>query len=422
MPSTEFVTKWPKICIPPADSGFFKGRRIPHGAPNRPTESARRADPHGRIGNLYFRFNRYMRARSADFKRQIPPDRFGLAGLSPIPRTQGLRGRRRSAILVWRQPLSRTNLGTVNLTESSLAPSLASPESRRVQLPIDLALRLGSNLDQMKVLPAVAMQALEIARDVDSSITRFSAVVERDAKLATDILRMSNSVVFSGGQQITSLHQAISRLGFRHCKNLIMSSCVGSLMRRLSLAESLVRERLYRHGFLTALLASNINHCLALKFTGEEFTAGLIHDIGRALIAMCLPESFTAHDRLDFVETEQILTGEQAAWGADHCAVGAWFAQQNHLPESLVDVIRFHHHPEQSSDHRLLVTLIAASDEIANHLQEARRVAFLPLSKFPSLGQLEALGIENAVERFAAQAVNIANLALADVTNLNRKS
>lgn len=297
------------------------------------------------------------------------------------------------------------------------------PESnvRPIELPTELALRMGCNLEQMKVLPDVAVQALDIAKDPNCSVTRFSTIVEQDVKLTTDILRMANTVVFSGGQRITSLHQAIIRLGFRHCKNLILSSCIGSLMRRMTIQETSIREKLYKHGFLTALISANLNNLYGIRFMGEEFTSGLIHDLGRALVAMYMPVEFKQADNLDFVEDNYLLEREQAAWGTTHCDVGAWFVQHNMLPEQLSAVVRYHHHPEQAGENRLLTTLVAASDEIANFVHQLGAPRELPIEKLTMLVKLEEVGVGHAIEKFADQSRQIVSIALADLCSLNQR-
>lgn len=298
-----------------------------------------------------------------------------------------------------------------------------SPETtvRNIELPTELALRIGCNLDQMKVLPDVAVQALDIAKDPNCSVTRFSTVVEQDVKLTTDILRMANTVVFSGGQRITSLHQAIIRLGFRHCKNLILSSCIGSLMRRMTIQETHVREKLYKHGFLTALISANLNNLYGIRFMGEEFTSGLIHDLGRALVAMYMPAEFKQLEQLNFVEDDFLLDREKEVWGTTHCEVGAWFVQHNMLPDQLTDVVRHHHHPEMTGENRILTTLVAASDEIANYVHQLGAPREVPIEKLSMLVKLEEVGIDRAIEKFADQATQIVSIALADLCSLNQR-
>jgi len=300
---------------------------------------------------------------------------------------------------------------------------LPETNTPQIELPTELALRMGCNLDQLKVLPDVAVQALDIAKDPNCSVTRFSTVVEQDVKLTTDILRMANTVVFSGGQRITSLHQAIIRLGFRHCKNLILSSCIGSLMRRMSIQETNSREKLYKHGFLTALISANLNNLFGIRFMGEDFTAGLIHDLGRTLLAMYMPTEFKQFDKLDFVEDQYLLEREHAALGTTHCDVGGWFVQHNMLPDPLCQVVRFHHQPELSGEGRLLTTLVAASDEIANFVHQLGAPRELPIDKLTMLVKLEEVGVDRAIEKFADQSTQIVTMALSDLCSLNsRKS
>ncbi|MFN9342130.1 MAG: HDOD domain-containing protein [Planctomycetota bacterium] len=300
---------------------------------------------------------------------------------------------------------------------------LPETNTPQIELPTELALRMGCNLDQLKVLPDVAVQALDIAKDPNCSVTRFSTVVEQDVKLTTDILRMANTVVFSGGQRITSLPQAIIRLGFRHCKNLILSSCIGSLMRRMSIQETNSREKLYKHGFLTALISANLNNLFGIRFMGEDFTAGLIHDLGRTLLAMFMPTEFKQFDKLDFVEDQYLLEREHAALGTTHCDVGGWFVQHNMLPDPLCQVVRFHHQPELSGEGRLLTTLVAASDEIANFVHQLGAPRELPIDKLTMLVKLEEVGVDRAIEKFADQSTQIVTMALSDLCSLNsRKS
>lgn len=223
--------------------------------------------------------------------------------------------------------------------------------------------------DELAMIPSVAVEALEIAKNPDCSISKFASVVERDIKLASDILGMANSVMYAAPKAIVSLHQAVLRIGFRQCKNLILSRSISSLMKRLSQRHQSLREELWQHSFSTALLAMNLNRSLNLGFHGEEFTAGLIHDIGRTLLVVAEPELFSQRGWYTFDEDAELLHREREAIGTDHCALGAWFVKRSNLPDALVDVIRYHHLPSQATDNQMLVAVTAAADHMANHLQ-----------------------------------------------------
>lgn len=287
-----------------------------------------------------------------------------------------------------------------------------------IVLPEDIRKKLTNNLDQLNVLPALASRALEMSRDPECSMGEFSQLVERDVKMATDILRMANSVVFSGGHKIASLHNAVVRLGFRHCRNLILSSSVTSLMKRLTVEEGWVRDVLWRHSFLTGLIAVNINRQLNLEFFGEEFTAGLIHDFGRTLLAFCRPRDFATFDPLDFRESGSTPEAERALIQTSHTDVGAWFAVTSQLPEQLVEAIQFHHNPEQSVQHQRLVALITISDEIANYLQRSESPSDIVLDDLRGLVALEQSGVNRTRTVLERSLQSIIQQSLTDASTM----
>jgi HD-like signal output (HDOD) protein len=93
------------------------------------------------------------------------------------------------------------------------------------------------------------------------------------------------------------------------------------------------------------------------------------------------------------------------------------------LPDPLCDVVRFHHQPELTGENRVLTTLVAASDEIANFVQQLGAPRELPIDKLTMLVKLEEVGIDRAIEKFADQSAQIVSIALADLCSLNtRKS
>ena len=224
------------------------------------------------------------------------------------------------------------------------------------------------------MLPAVAMEAIEMANDPECSINGFVSVIEKDTRLVSDILSLSNSSIYQLGREIKGIQHAVVVIGFGQCQNLIISSSLNSLMRKLPPAVEWARDVLWRHSFQTATIAHSLNKLLKLGFDGEEFSGAMLHDLGRLLIAAAAPDVFEIADRLSFCEYEGVLQYEHDLLGTDHCEIGAWFAESSHLPLPLVDVIRFHHTPSQASANALLVSLVSAADHMANHLMYAGTV------------------------------------------------
>jgi HD-like signal output (HDOD) protein len=283
-------------------------------------------------------------------------------------------------------------------------------------IPEELIAKLRPKMQRVQMLPGVAIQALEIARDPNCVIKEFVDVVQRDAKLASDILKLANSTVFAPGLSVvTGLTPAIMRLGLRQCRNLILSSGMTALMNSLSLEEKWIKDLLCRHGFLTGLLATAINRTANAGFQGEEFAAGLIHDFGRIIIATCLPSQFEQVDLLDFCETPHTLLVEKSLVGADHGAIGAWFTHSHQLPQEFVEVTRFHHQPESAVAHRRLVSLIAVSDHMANYLQRNEPIENYDVSSNEAVRSLERCGLPNVSRALTANCRGIMTLAKKDL-------
>ncbi|MBX3444793.1 MAG: HDOD domain-containing protein [Planctomyces sp.] len=284
--------------------------------------------------------------------------------------------------------------------------------------PLELRERVRARRDELTVLPAIAAEALQASQQPDCPLGVFASLIERDAKLAADILAMANSSVFSPGRPVVSLNQAVLRLGFRNCRNLILASSIASLMRRISLDQQWVRDILWRHSLLTAIHCHALNRELRLGFEGEEFTAGLIHDIGRTVLAVVIPEEFERFDPVDFVEMGEHLTRERAALGTDHAELGGWFVRESQLPEALADVVAHHHESRPSSR---LVALTAAGDHLSNHLQRYLDPSAYVPEENTGIAALAELGVPRAEERFREMAASILENAAVDLVELTRR-
>src|SRR5262249_3045370 len=140
-----------------------------------------------------------------------------------------------------------------------------------------------------------------------------------------------------------------------------------------------------------------------LGFDGEEFSAGLLHDLGRILLVLADPECSAAAAVMDFREEQDLLERERAAIGIHHCALGGWFGEHSKLPESLLHTLWYHHEPNVSDDSKRLVILVATADHMANHLQRGEDVEAYQPEENLGLAHLWARWPEARRERLLAE-------------------
>ena len=259
--------------------------------------------------------------------------------------------------------------------KDSTAPPVDSLAASALKSTIN---RLGT----LPTLPEAATKALAVANDRNSRLADFSAIIERDPTLATGILKLANSALFRVGCELANLNQAVVRLGLRQCKNLIVSVGVRSLFNKVPGALQQCNI-LWEHSLTVGCLSRSLNKTLETGYQGEEFSCGLAHDIGRILFAIAAPDFFGNTTILDFDEDRDILNRELSTLGVDHCSLGAWYAQRNQLPTSLVSAIQFHHVPSKATTHQNLVGVVAMAEHMANYFQRTETTMDYPLGENP---------------------------------------
>ncbi|WP_437228091.1 HDOD domain-containing protein [Planctomicrobium sp. SH661] len=280
-------------------------------------------------------------------------------------------------------------------------------ELQSIAIPSLLLDRICGRFHRVQMLPAIAHQAMELMKDPDCTIRELTRIIEQDLKLAAEMLRIANSAAYCGNRPVATLTEATVRLGLTHCRNLILTASVASLIEAFATQEAWIQEVLWRHGMVTAVVAANLNRGLGTGFHGEEFTAGLMHDIGRILLAVAMPDRFLQGDSVDFYEDEQSLIREQYFFQTNHAEVGAWFSIGNNLPGCLTAAIRYHHSPSSAPTHQRLVSLIAVADEIANYIQRNESADGYEPTSNQSIDCLEASGVHGARLRFEMRADEI---------------
>ncbi|MBL8851018.1 MAG: HDOD domain-containing protein [Planctomycetaceae bacterium] len=219
------------------------------------------------------------------------------------------------------------------------------------------------------MIPAAAMKAMQVGRNPACSFKEYTVAIERDVRLTADILSMANTSLYSAGTPVTTLLDAVRRLGLVKCQELILATCTAGLMKQLPFKHARLREQLWKQGYLTAVVCMQLNQSLRMGFNGEEFTAGLMHDLGRSLLAATAPDLYAQIIKEIGPDIHRTLDVERAILGTDHCEIGGEFGRRNELPPQLVSVIQHHHAPQHDGEYSTLTTLVALAAQISSRLE-----------------------------------------------------
>ena len=217
----------------------------------------------------------------------------------------------------------------------------------------------------VQALPVAAMKAVSLLQNPDSDLSEIARLIGHDPALAAGMLRMANSAMFGGAVRIASVNAAIARLGTRKTLNLVISTAVGPMESRPVRGYDLSAGELWRHNVAVAVGTTALAEILKLATPDFAFTAGLLVDIGKQVLGQFLEIDGAAIRSEAFERHVSFEQAEQRVLGTDHAEVGAALLTHWGLPEAIVQVVRWHHDPQQCPPAcQSVAQLVHASDQI----------------------------------------------------------
>lgn len=226
--------------------------------------------------------------------------------------------------------------------ESAIRKALTT--RRLLQRP-ELA-ALVTQLGALPSPPGIYVELLKELRREEPSLTRAGEIVARDPALSAKVLQLVNSAYFGLFGKVTSLDRAIALLGFNTLKAVVLSVQAFAMADGVSLS-CLDVSSLFDHSFAVARNAQQIS--LAIGFHGSTdaaFTAGLLHDIGKVILATRFPDRVRLIAPLLAEGGHFGLQAEvEALSGSNHAEVGAYLLALWGLPDAVVDAVAQHHAP-----------------------------------------------------------------------------
>lgn len=188
--------------------------------------------------------------------------------------------------------------------------------------------------------PAILLELDAELRKEHADQREIARLISRDVALSGHLMQIANSPLFSSGNKLTSVIQALNMLGSQQ----VFSLLVAQLLKAASSGSSDVRmERFWESSAMTARLSAELARRLRCVRPDVAYTFGLFHDCGIPLIMKRFPATRAALAAANESEDGLFTEIEEAHLGTNHAVVGYFLARRWHLPDDVAEGILHHH-------------------------------------------------------------------------------
>lgn len=235
---------------------------------------------------------------------------------------------------------------------------------------IDIHVRevLNEVVDIPTISPVYAKLAeIEKEEGTEASADTLEGLLRLDPAVTAKLLKIANSSLFQFNRPITTLHDAVSLLGFQAVKNVVLTVTVFDTLTDCPEIEDFPRMAFWEHSVGTGAIARWIAGRLD-QDPETAMVAGMLHDIGKVVFSYSFADRFRETLMVGRLKKVAIVDAEAMVMGVTHAAAGRYMAEQWGLPAPFPAVVGHHHDLQASEEELPMVHLVHLADYLAKVL------------------------------------------------------
>ena len=246
-----------------------------------------------------------------------------------------------------------------------------------------------AEVTQLPVQPGAAMRLLWMLEDPRTSAADLGRLIESDPSLSTQVIRLANTAFYGLSGKVSSAWRAVTVLGLATVRALATTAAFDLFSEK----GRSVPDDFWPHSVTSAAAAAALARRVGVQ-SNEAFSAGLLHDIGTALVFRRAPRRYDAVlERLTQNAALTLVDAEREEFGVSHAEVGAAALGVMRFPAEMVDAIGAHHSvPAEVPS--LLGRLLVAADAVGSAVDGLRAESSVAIGD-----ALEALEIPASAEQ-----------------------
>lgn len=168
----------------------------------------------------------------------------------------------------------------------------------------------------------------------DASASEVESMIAPDRGICSEILRVANSAYYGRSGRVKIMRDAITLLGLKALKNLIIF--ISTRQIATDLKSPVFKKYLTEYPVLAALIAQDLAPRWKHPELAEEaFLSGLLYNIGMSILALNKGDHYSFLIEQSEKNQFDLRELERSSYGTDHAQAGKEAAQQWNLPDTL---------------------------------------------------------------------------------------
>lgn len=152
--------------------------------------------------------------------------------------------------------------------------------------------RLSQEIDLRSIKP-ILEYVIALTRSGTSTLEEIASAIRQDQALSLQVLRVANSSFYQSDKGAKNLQEAIQRIGLTAVRNAVIAILSIEHFGQAT-AAGLVPQRFWEHSLATGVLAEMIGEETTKTHADQLFLAGLLHDVGRMVLATTFQDEYSA--------------------------------------------------------------------------------------------------------------------------------
>ena len=247
-----------------------------------------------------------------------------------------------------------------------VAATCVSDNDAPLTMPLNNINDLVKKIEELPPLPSVASQIIGLLSDPKSSLEELETLIGQDQALVAKLIKVSNSALFGGFQKIASLQRALTRLGVRTVKNLVLAASAHNFFPQNNSRIGIWGQILWHHSIECGMAARRIAMRMGYNDPEEAFVGGVVHDIGKLVILLKLSDKFQQIQKLREKNNLPDIEIEKQVLGYDHQAIGEILLKKWNMPATIQTCVRYHHNGHTEGQSHTIALIVGYGDYLSH--------------------------------------------------------